>query len=874
MFGFQKKTASLRGLESYCLSGWTLQYYSMMKRSITLLLMVLGWGTILWAQTGTITGEVRDAATQDALVGATVSIQALRMGANTDESGSYTISRVPAGTYEVQITYLGYSSNSNTVTMAAGETVTLDFAMEPGALVGQEVIISASRRPEKITNAPATVNVIKAEAIAELPSFNVGELAARQKGVDYVRSGVVGTGLNVRGFNSAFNPKNLQVNDYRLSSLIATGLPLGALSTVVKEDIERVEIILGPAAVLYGPNAHNGLVNTITKDPRDYEGTTIALGGGVEATGAETPAYVYSARGRHAMKVSDKFAYKITGEFTEGREFDYVDSVYTPFAPNGVAPELELNNDFHSYRAEGMMVYTPKPSHDLVLQAGHSNSSNLGPTNAGRNQIQDWTLTYLQARYQSPRLFAQVYGTWSGTDSTYAINQRTQNYYQLLANGFSEEEANELSYSSQYFPLSDTTGVFLPRGAIFEDASRRLNAEVQYNNNWGGLSLITGVQHQLDIANSNGTYLLDGGGDEPITINQVGGYAQAEYTIDNRIKFMAAARADYHQLYGFNFLPRAAALYITESGAFRVTYGRGIAAPTILNLEGNLFGGLLIGNGEGFTLTDGTEIAPLQVETINTFEVGYKGNLGNRVYLDVNGYFNISQNFLSPAINIANAGAGNFVTARGGVPMSEVIPGTSELGAPFVLTYVNFGRVNTYGADFGFQYALNQELSFRLNYSYFGFDLDEDDPANDGNRDGRVDVADLPINTPTHKLGLGLDYRKVMSNDRVFFANLFGRWVSAYDFFSGINVAAAENPDLTYNGSPVLEGARVGRDFNEGPLGGFFNLDVSAGYQVNRNLSFSLQVTNLLNAEVREFVAAPAIGRMVNAELKVYLGRN
>ena len=61
-----------------------------------------------------------------------------------------------------------------------------------------------------------------------------------------------------------------------MSSLIATGLPMGPLTTTIKEDIEQVELILGPNATLYGPNAHNGLINTISKDPRKYEGTTIA----------------------------------------------------------------------------------------------------------------------------------------------------------------------------------------------------------------------------------------------------------------------------------------------------------------------------------------------------------------------------------------------------------------------------------------------------------------------------------------------------------------------------------------------------------------------------------------------------------------------
>ena len=839
-----------------------------MKRLLTLLVGVLALHAAMAQDTATLRGTVSGDEGQP-LAGANVIIKGLNLGATTNQQGTFSIESIPAGKVTAVCSYIGFTRQEKTIVLKSGESTTLDFTMESSELLGDEVVISASRRAEKITNAPATVNVIRAEAIAELPSFNVGELAARQKGVDYVRSGVVGTGLNVRGFNSAFNPKNLQVNDYRLSSLIATGLPLGALSTVVKEDIERVEIILGPAAVLYGPNAHNGLVNTITKDPRDYQGTTIALGGGIEATGAENPANVYSARLRHATQINDKFAFKVTGEFTEGTEFDYVDSVYTPFAPGGVAPELELNRDFHSYRAEGQLIYTPVKDHDLILQGGHSNSSNLGPTNAGRNQIQDWKLTYLQARYQSPRVFAQAYYTWSQTDSTYAINQRTQNYWSYIANGFSEAEALEKSYSTQFFPLPTGGGIDLPRGAIFVDDSRRLNSEIQYNNNWNGFSIITGVQHQLDIANSQGTYLLDGGGEDPIMINQVGGYVQAEYLLNQRLKFMAAGRADYHELYGFNFLPRGALIYIMENGAARVTYGRGIAAPTILNLSGNLFGGLLLGNGQGFTLSDGTQIDPLQVETINTFEVGYKGTLADKLYLDVNGYYNLSQNFLSPVINIATEG--RTVTERGDQPMSEVVPGVTDEGAPFVLTYVNFGRVNTFGADFGLQYAITPELSARLNYSYFGFDLDTTDLDNDGNGDGRVNENDLPINTPTHKIGVGLNYRKQIGESSVFFANVFGRYVAPYDFFSGINVAAATDEDLIYGGSPVVEGQRVGRDFNEGPLGGFFNLDVSVGYTMNQYFTFSVQCTNLLNAEVREFVASPIIGRMINAELKVNL---
>ena len=103
------------------------------------------------------------------------------------------------------------------------------------------------------------------------------------------------------------------------------------------------------------------------------------------------------------------------------------------------------------------------------------------------------------------------------------------------------------------------------------------------------------------------------------------------------------------------------------------------------------------------------------------------------------------------------------------------------------------------------------------------------------------------------------------------FGTVFTRWVDAYDFFSGINVAAATNTDLVYGGSPVVEGQRVGRDFNEGPLGGFVNVDVSAGYRFMDQVTLMGQVVNVFDSEVREFVASPAIGRLYTVQLRVDL---
>jgi iron complex outermembrane receptor protein len=616
------------------------------------------------------------------------------------------------------------------------------------------------------------------------------------------------------------------------------------METVTKDDVERVEILLGPNGTLYGPNAHNGLVNTITKNPFKYQGTTLALGGGNQS--------VLTARLRHAQAVSDKFAYKFHFERSQGTEFNYTDSVYV--GTKGYK-ELELDRKFDTQKYGAGLFYKPTATSELSSYYGHSNNNNLGVTSAGRNQIKDWSIDVAQLKYVSPRLFLNTYYSWSKTDETYAINQRTQNYVSFINNGFSEEESLRRSYTEQWFPIG-SGGVPLKRGALFKDASKRYNAEAQYNNNWSNFFLIAGAQYQYDMANSKGTYLLDQDG--VIKIAQTGVYSQFEYKApESGWAFLAALRVDNHDFYGSNLLPKAAITKKFETGTFRLTYGKGMAVPSILNLKGNLFGGLVLGNGEGFTLSDGSKIAKLEVETINSYEVGYKGKLSKRLFIDVNAYYNQSDKFISPLVNIATNG--RKVTHVGDKPIGEVVPGST--GA-VVLTYANFGQVDTYGFDLGLNYYFNDAFRMTLNYSYFGRNLDTNDLSNDGNRDGKVTETDLPINTPANKMSLGLHYNKGK-----FYGAIYGRYVQKYDFFSGINIAA-KTQDLNGDGiNDVIEGARNGRTWNYGQLGGF-TVDANVGYYATDRLSFGASFTNLLNANVREFVASPVISTLFNLEMK------
>lgn len=795
-------------------------------------------GHVAAAQTATLRGHVRDASSGEPLPGANVVLDGTTYGASTDLDGTFATA-APAGTYTLRATFIGYNPFEQTITLQEGQELVVDIALEEKLFQGEEIVVSGSLRPEKLTDTPATIGVITAADIQFIPTNNPGELLARQKGVDYFRAGIATPAINVRGFNSNFNSKNLQVTDGRYATLVATGLPFGPLDVVGAEDIERQEVVLGPNGALYGPNAHNGLINTITKDPRTSEGTVFNVRGGNQSQ--------LAVGARHAQVVSPRLAYKVNLDYSRAEEFAFVDSVY--IGGQGF-DEYQLDRDTEFIKGSAAAYVTVAEDADVIVNYGGSNSTYLSPTNVGRNQIIDWQIHTMQARFVSPRVFAQVYHTRSITDDTYSIDQRTKNYWTAIGAGMSETEAETASLGNE---------------ARFIDHSRRWNAELQYRNTfatgYGALDVIAGGQYQLDKANSYGSYLLDQDEDDYINVWQRGVYGQVSADLPAGLRAVIAFRGDDHEIYGFNLLPKAALLYRADHGTFRLTYGKGIAAPTILNMYGKLFGGLILGNAEGFTLVDGTQVEKQKVEKLQTFEAGYKGQLvRSKLFLDANTYYSMSEDFLSPLTVLGVA------THRGDTPIEEVQPLYGVYNG-LVASYVNFGRFDTYGVDVGLTYMLTTDLSATLNYSYFDITYDENDlENNDFNGDGVVNEFDHLVNAPNHKGSLALNY-----NGPKFFGSVLGRYVQAYDYFSSYQIASETRPGQVYRGSPIVEDARSTDAWNYGPLAGEPTVDLGVGYKINPNVRASVQVTNLFDTEIREFTASPFVGRLISAGVRVEL---
>ena len=228
---------------------------------------------LLHAQRGILEGVVRDAKSSSALPGATVQIirdndQNNPRGAVSRIDGTYQIKGLPAGTWLVTISYLGYAAlEGERVVIEPGKTTRLDVGLEPESVSMDDVVITASRKPEKATQAPASTSVVKAQTIKEQTAVSPTDYVRGVKGMDIVQSGLAQSTVVTRGFNNAFSGTLTSLTDNRITGIPSLRYNASYFIPLVNEDIEQIEIVRGPGSALYGPNALNGVMHIITRSP-------------------------------------------------------------------------------------------------------------------------------------------------------------------------------------------------------------------------------------------------------------------------------------------------------------------------------------------------------------------------------------------------------------------------------------------------------------------------------------------------------------------------------------------------------------------------------------------------------------------------------
>ena len=282
----------------------------------TLLKSVLFLFSMLsFAQT-TVKGTVTDVSGQP-LPGANVIVVGTSTGAFTDFDGKYTLSTDQSPPFSIEISYTGFTPQTIEVT---SNDQTIDVTLQEGNEL-DEVVISASRTPERIFESPVTVERFGIKEIKNTASVDFYDGLENLKGVDINTNSLTFKSINTRGFATFANTRFMQLVDGMDNSAPALNFPIGNLVGMIETDVQSVELLPGAASALYGANAFNGILFMRSKNPFDHPGISGYVKGGITSQEAAGDNEYLDLGVRVAHKFSDKFAAKFNVGYLKGTDW-------------------------------------------------------------------------------------------------------------------------------------------------------------------------------------------------------------------------------------------------------------------------------------------------------------------------------------------------------------------------------------------------------------------------------------------------------------------------------------------------------------------------------------------------------------------------
>ena len=789
---------------------------------IALTLLLVGAGLSLAQETGRIQGKVTR---QDgtALGGVSVRVGNLDQIVLTDSTGAYAVD-VPAGTYDLTFSLSDHSLQEPGVVVAAGETRTLDKQVDWDVTFAETITVySVSRREERITEAPAAVSVVPLEDIEQKAgSGQIPKLLEFTPGVDFTQSGLYDTNFNTRGFNSSLNRRILTLIDGRDPAVPFLGSQEWAAISFPMDELASVELVRGPGSALYGANAFSGVLNMTTRSPRGSEGGKIRLTGGELSTKRADLRYAGGLGGDWYWKLVG--GYQGSDDFTRSRRtsVEYSSFCASAAQTNCLRREAvdlaldEVKIGFGGLRFDRSFG----ESSTLTIEGG--TASLEGPTfvtGIGRVQVTD------------------VDRPWG------RLNFSTL-HWNFLGSYDKRKAEDQIALSS---------------GAhLFEDSSN-LNTEIQGNAGFAGGKgfLVGGVayrEQKVDTANNQGVQtLMDSAKDE----HSQSAFGQLEYSFTPKLKGVVAARVDDSTLHDTQYSPKGSLVFAaTPNHTFRVTYNEAFQVPNYSEfflqapagapitafapLEDALapfLGGQTLGLRSIPLLARGNN--NLTVEEITSYEAGYNGIFGSKLFLSIDYYQSQLENFVTDLLPGVNSAFGpytppSFLPA----PIAAQVVGTlrAGLGPNFaglttingrpalVFSYANAGKVDTEGVDVAFNYYITNHWVADFNYSWFDFEVKE-----------RNERDQLLPNAPENKASAGLAY-----NGHRWSGSVKYRWVDDFPWAAGVFVGQIPSYDL---------------------------VDLGFSFRVNDNWSLGVDVSNLLDDEHWESFGGDLISRRALANV-------
>ncbi|MCS7000599.1 MAG: TonB-dependent receptor [Candidatus Kapabacteria bacterium] len=770
--------------------------------------------------------------------GAVVTVEELRKRTLTRSDGTYRFESIPAGTYTLRIGGIGYQQLVRRISIASGETLFLQDTIGIEARTMSEVVVyGASRRLEKITDAPAAISVVMPNDLARATTHGqLPKTLEHFQGVDVVQSGMNDFNVNTRGFNTSINRRVLVLIDGRDPSTPLLNLLEWNSLQQQMSDVRSIEVIRGPGSALYGANAYNGVINITTYAPREVLGTTASITGGEFAT--------FRASVRHAAAL-DRLSYKISAgvsfqnqvwiqsrDTTAGGRLEY------PGLARDVTGQIvwgrritNIDSLINAHRRAYLYAFTVRADYDfsdvqrLVLDLGYSRYGNEYFVNqTGRILIPNVEKPYVRLAYNSERFNIQGYWTRRVTPEPQIV---------MNAAATSAEKSDVAMLDAQW------------NDHFFDERLR----------------VIAGIQHSYEhvrTAVAGALAIID---PSELHNNFTGLYGQAEYSLLPTLRLVGALRLDRSTFFETQLSPKGGIVWSpTAEHTFRATVNRSFLRPSYPDKYRRSPAGPPVAFARIDSIISaqtgvqrlGIQSLPqwnlgnptIGVESAVSYEVGYKGVIGRSLYLTLDAYINQRRNFIS--VPLGGLAPQVYRPVRYGdrradsllrVELNRINPAYFDRlaydrdgTAALIITPTNIAEVVERGVELGINYYISDYLMLSGNAAWLDYRVIENS----------VSAQKIVPNTSPRRYNLGVSY----TIPRQFDVSINLRYVDKFTWVAGLF---------------------------EGVVPSYAVVNLNASYYLTDDLRVSVNVFNLLDRPHYEIFGGTILRRYATAGLSYEL---
>jgi outer membrane receptor for ferrienterochelin and colicins len=502
----------------------------MMKKLIPLLLLL----PLFVKAQNTFTAVIKNEDTKEPVQGATVQIKSLKLLAIANDAGVVVLNNIPNGKYDIEISNVGYNEVEKTFVFPLRSADTIQILLELGASELDEVTVTTTRASRSIGNTPTRVEVIAAEEIHEEATMRPGDikmLLAESTGIQTQQTSATSGNASIR----------IQGMDGRYTQILKDGFPLysgaanglGLLQTPPL-DLRQVEIIKGSSSTLYGGGAIAGLINLITKVPKEKRELNLHVNA-TSAGGLD----INSFYGQRFKKVGVTiFAARNTNK---------------AFAPG--------NTLFTAIPKFERYTFNPK----LFFYFNGKTNLSLGVNTTFENRL-GGDINFITGKGDS-------------THSYFEKNKTKRLSTQLTFNHqLNEESSLQIKNSISYFNRAINSNNYTFSGTQYNTFTEATYITKQEESDWvAGINVLTNQfkEQRLSFStlrNYNQTTL--------------GAFVQNTWNSSDWLSVETGVRGDYVKDYRFALLPRVSALFKIQKGlSSRLGAGFGYKAPTIFTEE-------------------------------------------------------------------------------------------------------------------------------------------------------------------------------------------------------------------------------------------------------------------------------------------------